>query len=288
VVRPVREAAELALLGSGCRLVLAAEVEVAPIDADEGQLVQAIGNLVMNAKQAMPSGGQVTIHIASVSVKNCAQPPLAPGTYVRISVRDQGCGIAPEHLPRVFDPYFTTKATGSGLGLASVHSIVNQHGGHVGVSSTPGKGSEFSLYLPISVAAPNVDAGVLKPVSDRKRQRILVLDDDEGVRSVMRVALSLLGHDSVIVGHSSEAFEAIERARREQSAFDAIFVDLTMPGDVPGNQVIARLVERSTGARLIVMSGYSDDPILSNYREHGLSARLQKPFTMAQVREVLE
>jgi signal transduction histidine kinase len=154
VAKPVREAAELTLRGSQCWLVLNVASDVAPVSADEGQLVQAITNLVMNAKQAMPGGGQVSIHIDNVAVST-DELPLAPGSYVRIGVRDQGSGIAPQHLPRIFDPYFTTKPTGSGIGLTSVHSIVKQHGGYVGVSSTLGSGTDFSVYLPALKSEPS-------------------------------------------------------------------------------------------------------------------------------------
>ncbi len=286
VAKPVREAAELALRGSHCGLVLEVTNDAAPVDADEGQLVQAIGNLVMNAKQAMPGGGQLTISIDN-AVVNRDQLPLVPGTYVRIRVSDQGSGIAPEHLPRIFDPYFTTKPTGSGLGLASVHSIVKQHGGCVTVSSTLGIGTEFCVYLPASESKPSRDESSPERESRGRPQRVLVLDDDEGVRRVMKRALSMRGHDCLVVGHSSNAFEAVDAAQRDGVPFDAIFVDLTMPGDLAGTEVIARLVARKTGAKLIVMSGYSTDLVMANYREHGLSARLQKPFTVTDIENAL-
>ena len=286
VAKPVREAAELTLRGSQCWLVLKVASDVAPVSADEGQLVQAITNLVLNAKQAMPSGGQVSIHIDNAAVST-GELPLAPGSYVRIGVRDQGSGIAPEHLPRIFDPYFTTRPTGSGIGLTSVHSIVKQHGGYVGVSSTLGSGTEFSVYLPALESKPSRGEDAPAREFSGRRQRVLVIDDDADVRRVMNRALSMLGHDCVIVGHSSSAFEAVDAALRDRVPFDAIFVDLTMPGDLTGTEVIARLVERKTGAKLIVMSGYSTDLVMANYREHGLSARLQKPFTVTDIEDVL-
>jgi PAS domain S-box-containing protein len=287
VAKPVREAAELALRGASCRLVLSAASDVLAVDADEGQLVQAVSNLVLNAKQAMPSGGEVSIQIDNVAVASTDRLPLSPGRYVRIGVRDQGDGIAPEHRPRIFDPYFTTKSTGSGLGLASVHSIVHQHGGYVGVSSTPGAGAEFSLYLPASESKPDLSECAPPRDSGGQSQRVLVLDDDESVRHAMTTLLSVLGHECVAVGHSTRAFEALDAAQRDRLPFDAIFVDLTMPGDLAGADVIAQLVERKTGARLIVMSGYSMDLVLPKFREHGLSARLRKPFTVTEVEEAL-
>ena len=286
VAKPVREAAELTLRGSQCHLVLKVGPDVAAVSADEGQLVQAITNLVLNAKQAMPSGGQVSIHIDNATVSTDELSP-APGSYVRIAVRDQGSGIAAEHLPRIFDPYFTTKPSGSGIGLTSVHSIVKQHGGYVGVTSTPGSGTEFSVYLPALESKPSPGEDAPAREVGGRRQRVLVIDDDADVRRVMNRALSMLGHDCVIVGHSSSAFEAVDAALRDRTPFDAIFVDLTMPGDLSGTEVIARLVERKTGARLIVMSGYSTELVMANYREHGLSARLQKPFTVTDIQGVL-
>lgn len=261
---------------------------MAPVYGDEGQLSQVIGNWVLNAKQAMPAGGQVTIHVGNVAVANSDQSLLAPGDYVRIIVRDHGTGIAVENLQRIFDPYFTTKANGSGLGLASVHSIVSQHDGHIDVTSTLGAGSQFALYLPSAVDTANAQASAASQAVERGPKRVLVLDDDAGVRSVMGAMLSLLGHEAVVVARSSEAFEAFARAGHDQPKFDAVFVDLTMPGDLGGDQVIARLLERDPQLRIIVMSGYSTDPIMANYRAHGLSARLRKPFTVTQVAELLE
>jgi CheY-like chemotaxis protein len=288
IVPPVREAAELALMGSPCRLVLSSAPDVAQVYGDEGQLSQAIGNLVLNAKQAMPTGGEVTIQIGNVRVTSADQLSVAPGDYVRVVVRDQGAGILPEHLQRVFDPYFTTKPTGSGLGLASVHSIVSQHDGHVNVASTLGAGAQFSLYLPIAVEAANARGAADAEALERAPKRILVLDDDDGVRRVMAALLELLGHEAVVVGHSSDAFAAFARAGNESPKFDAVFVDLTMPGDIAGQAVIARLLELDPSTKIIVMSGYSTDPLMASYREHGISAQLQKPFTVAQVSELLE
>ncbi len=286
VAPPVREAAELTLRGSHCRLMLKVASDVAPISADEGQLVQVIGNLVMNAKQAMPSGGLVSIRVENAAMST-NELPLAPGSYVRITVRDQGSGIEPEHLPRIFDPYFTTKPTGSGLGLASAHSIVKQHGGYIDVTSTLGSGTEVSVYLPALENTPTKAKDAQLRELSEKRQRVLVLDDDPGVRRVMQEALSVLGHACVVAGDSNSAFEAVDAAQRAGTPFDAIFVDLTMPGDLAGTDVIARLVERRTGAKIIVMSGYSTDLVMANYREHGLSARLQKPFTVTDIENAL-
>jgi len=283
----VREAAELALAGSYCRLELTSGTNVSNVLADEGQLAQVINNLVINANQAMPGGGQVTIHIGNVTVTEADKLALPLGHYVRITVRDHGQGIHAEHLDRIFDPYFTTKAKGSGLGLASVHSIMKQHDGHIMVSSRPSFGTQFSLYLP----AVDPESDLSKPLPTATKNgnalRVLVLDDDEGVRSVMRSMLSILGHNVTVVGSSADAFVAIETAAAEGYPFEAIFVDLTMPDDLSGKEVIERIRARDTVTKIIVMSGYSTDPVMANYEAYGLSARLPKPFTLANVRELL-
>lgn len=287
VLAPVREAAELALAGSHSRLEMTTAPNVWNVLADEGQLAQVINNLVINANQAMPGGGQVTIHVGNISISESDKLALPAGNYVKITVRDHGIGIDPEHLDRIFDPYFTTKAKGSGLGLASVHSIMKQHDGHVMVTSRLSVGTQFSLYLPAVPPESAVDESLNPASRETKFVRVLVLDDDEGVRSVMRSMLSILGHEPTVVGRSEEAFAAIKAANAENRPFSAIFVDLTMPGDLSGKQVIERLRARDDQTRIIVMSGYSTDPIMANFEAYGLSARLQKPFTLADVRELL-
>lgn len=288
VLGPVREAAELALAGSHSRLEMTSAPNVWNVLADEGQLAQVINNLVINANQAMPGGGQVTVHVGNASITESDKLALPAGNYVKITVRDHGLGIAPEHLDRIFDPYFTTKAKGSGLGLASVHSIMRQHDGHVIVTSRLTVGTQFSLFLP-AVPPESPDDELLTPVrQEAKCARVLVLDDDDGVRSVMRSMLSILGHDPTVVGNSEEAFAAIDAASAEHRPFTAIFVDLTMPGDLSGKEVIERLRARDEQAKIVVMSGYSTDPIMANFAAYGLSARLQKPFTLANVRELLD
>ena len=288
VIGLVREAAELALAGSYCRLELTHAPNVSNVLADEGQLAQVINNLVINANQAMPGGGQVTIHVGNVAITDADKMALPCGNYVKITVRDHGMGIATENLDKIFDPYFTTKPKGNGLGLASVHSIMKQHEGHVIVTSKFSLGTQFSLYFPAVESEATVDSATPVYAKKRKSIRVLVLDDDDGVRSVISSMLSLLGHDVTAVGSSSDAFAAVENASGEARPFDAIFVDLTMPGDLSGREVIERLRARNTASKIVVMSGYSTDPVMANYEAYGLAARLQKPFTLANVRELFD
>jgi PAS domain S-box-containing protein len=283
----VREAAELALSGSAVKLDFAFESGINPVEADESQITQAVNNLVLNAKQAMPRGGKISIRLENAVVRDDDSLPLVPGNYVRITVADSGSGITAENLTKVFDPYFTTRPGGTGLGLASVHSIVQRHGGHVSVSSSPGAGSLFSVLLPAAKAAEVRPEARSAAPSREVPRKLLILDDDGSVRKAMAAMLSIDGHSVVATAGSVEAFEAFEAARSEGSPFDAVFVDLTMPGDLGGMEVIRELRQRDPEVRLFVMSGYSEDPVMANARELGLIGALQKPFGVAVLREVL-
>jgi PAS domain S-box-containing protein len=284
---PVREAAELALRGSPVALEMRVAARLDLVEADEGQLSQVVNNLALNAKQAMPLGGRVTISLENVELTEADRLPLAPGRYVRITVQDDGPGIPPGHLSRIFDPYFTTKDTGSGLGLASVHSIVTRHGGHVAVSSQPGLGACFTLLLPAS-SQTLVEA----PVAARPQQAVrplavLVLDDDPAVRQVFKRMLAHGGHQATVVGTSKEALAAFTGARSGPRPFDVVFTDLTMPGDLPGEEVIRRLRATAPATRIVIMSGYSTSSLLANHQELGLTGALAKPFDIEAVRTVL-
>jgi len=288
VVGLVREAAELALSGSHSRLDFLASDTVWKVAADDGQLSQVVNNLVLNANQAMPGGGEVMVQVRNAVVTSDDKLPLCSGRYVKISVRDHGTGILPEHLDRVFDPYFTTKPRGSGLGLASVHSIVTKHDGGVVVQSTPLVGTQFTVYLPASEVPSEVEPERSVTPETPARLRVLVLDDDEAVRRVVTSMMALLGHESSVVGTSAEAFARYESALVSHQPYDVILVDLTMPGDLSGSQVLERFRASGCQARLVVMSGYSTEPIMNQLEAHGLSARLQKPFTVADLRQALD
>jgi CheY-like chemotaxis protein len=269
------------------KLDFAFESGINPVEADESQITQAVNNLVLNAKQAMPKGGKISIRLENAVVRDDDSLPLVPGNYVRITVADSGSGIAAENLTKVFDPYFTTRPGGTGLGLASVHSIVQRHGGHVSVSSSPGAGSLFSILLPAAKATEVRPEARSAAPSREVPRKLLILDDDGSVRKAMAAMLSIDGHSVVATAGSVEAFEAFEAARSQGAPFDAVFVDLTMPGDLGGMEVIRELRQRDPEVRLFVMSGYSEDPVMANARELGLIGALQKPFGVAVLREVL-
>jgi CheY-like chemotaxis protein len=235
----------------------------------------------------MPDGGRVVLSLDNVALTEADHLPVPPGRYVRITIRDTGAGIPPECLSRIFDPYFTTKGTGSGLGLTSVHSIVTRHGGHVTVSSPPGDGACFTIHLPASARTTMERPAARRPAETGRVLDVLALDDDPAVREVFSTMLAKLGHRATIAATSDAALAEFTRARSGPRPFDLVFVDLTMPGDLPGEEVIRKLRAIDPAVRIVVMTGYSTSSVLANRREIGLAGALAKPFDIQALRELL-
>lgn len=209
------------------------------------------------------------------------------GQYVKMTVRDYGCGIPPDIVPRVFDPYFTTKQSGTGLGLAAAYAIVAKHRGHITVQSQVGAGTTFCIYLPASEQPPSAE-----PQTGRKLHsgsgRILVMDDEEALRRLLARVLEQVGYQVECNRDGAEAIALYEAARASGRGFDALLLDLTVPGGMGGKEAAARLRETDPSVPLIVLSGYSDAPILSEFRKYGFDAVLRKPWTPAELSEVLQ
>jgi PAS domain S-box-containing protein len=278
----VRESASFVVRGSGtfCNFHVATGLWQAEID--EGQISQVIHNLVINAVQAMPHGGVITITCSNVPAATEEEVDL-----IRIDIEDQGEGITPEVLPRIFDPYFTTKQQGSGLGLASSYSIIRNHGGYIEVNSLPGKGAIFSIFLPATVATvlpPSVEPHqvLTRPC------KILVMDDEEMLRDVITSMLNLLGHRVETACDGKETLTRYQRARDSGDPFDAVILDLTVPGGMGGRETMARLREIDPGVKGIVSSGYASDMALPDFRSHGFCTILPKPYSMQDLIRVLE
>ena len=291
VERLCREAASFALRGSSVR----AHVEVAPglpdVFADEGQLAQALGNLLINAREAMPHGGNVWISAALAPREAAVAAGLAEARYVCVCVRDDGPGIADDLLARVFDPYVTTKASGHGLGLASVYSIMSRHGGHVSATSVPGAGATFTLLLPVSVergAEPRESTSGRPP---GLAGRVLVMDDEAMIRRLVTLALTRVGLEVDACEDGAQAIAAHRRARAEGHPYDLVIMDLTIPGGLGGREAALAIHAEDPGARLVVSSGYSDDPVMAEHEAHGFSGAVPKPYSAAalvdEVRRVL-
>jgi len=288
--RPLLEAtASLALRGTRVEWAVLVPEGTRDLEADEGQLHQAFTNVVINAAQAMPGGGTLTIAAEDVVAAPGDALRLAPGTYVRVSFTDTGCGIPTEHLSRIFDPYFTTKSQGSGLGLASTHSVVRRHGGAVTVRSRPGRGTTFELWLPASAlrAAPAPAPQPAAAASPAGRA-VLVLDDEAMIRDLVTRLLERQGYRTTTCATGEEAVALYREARERGQPFDVVLMDLTIRGGLGGAEAARLILEAHPAARLVVSSGYSNDPVMADPAAHGFRATVAKPYRSADLASTLK
>jgi len=281
----VASCARLALSGSKAACELDTPDDLWPIDADEAQVSQVLSNLVVNADQAMPDGGRITIRCRNVLAESRA-PPVADGRYVEIGVRDQGTGIHGDDLGKIFDPFFTTKDKGRGLGLSTAYSIVKQHGGSISVDSSPGSGSTFTVLLPASGSLAAARPGGARHVVGGEG-RVLVMDDEEAVQRVLERMLVRLGYHVECVSDGLSATELYARELRAGRGFDAVIMDLTVPGGMGGKDAVKRLLEIDPRVKAIVSSGYSNDPIMSSFRSFGFVGVIGKPYELEDLGEAL-
>ncbi|HTG02124.1 MAG TPA: PAS domain S-box protein [Nitrospirota bacterium] len=283
----VRSAARFALSGSRSLCRFSLDGDLWPVDADENQIGQVIQNIVMNADQAMPGGGVVTVSARNVDLSDAPETGVpGPGRWVEVRIRDTGAGIPGERLPRIFEPYFTTKDSGSGLGLATAYSIMKNHGGMIEVSSFVNKGSEFTVWLPASRQLENVN-GLEQPLADLPRRRILVMDDEEVVLDAVGEMLKSLGQEVVFAHDGAAAVELYRGALEAGEPFAVVILDVTVRGGMGGQEAIERLKEIDPHVAAVVSSGYSHDAVVSNYAAYGFRALLRKPFTMKNLQTVL-
>lgn len=280
----IMDSAIFALTGSNVRCAFEIPDDILPVEVDGGQISQVIHNLIINAAQAMPEGGDV--RVSAENVAGCPGKVQTRGRWVKISLEDQGTGIPEEHLQRIFDPYFTTKPKGSGLGLATVYSIIRNHGGHIEVESTVGHGTTFHLYLPAS-ATSHPSEGQREPSIVPGSGRVLVMDDEEIVREVASELLSALGYSVEVCCDGVQMLNLYRKAKEQGDAFAVVIMDLTIPGRMGGKEAMSHLLEFDPEALGIVSSGYNNDPILASYRDFGFSGVVAKPFTVQELAEVL-
>jgi two-component system cell cycle sensor histidine kinase/response regulator CckA len=282
----IENAAKFALSGSSSDCRIHAEGGLWCVEADEGQIGQVIQNIVLNASEAMPGGGTVTISAGNADIPAGEKPSMPEGgKFVRIAIEDTGVGIPEKYLPQIFDPYFTTKQKGSGLGLATSYSIIRNHGGVIDVSSEADRGTTFSVYVP--ACAP--EEAILQPAASAEQRagRVLIMDDEEMVRVVATEMLEALGHDVEAARGGDEAIVRFLDARKSGKPFDVVILDLTVKGGIGGEQTLRKIREIDSHVLAVVSSGYADNPVVAGFRSYGFAAFLNKPYKIDALRDCL-
>jgi PAS domain S-box-containing protein len=283
----VKDTVQFALSGSaiGCRYDLPGDLW--PCDIDANQIAQVIDNIVINAQHAMPEGGQLSITARNRQIGKSEFPLLKAGKYVEIALRDTGRGIAREILPRIFDPFFTTKQKGSGLGLATAYAIVKRHDGHIDVESNAGAGSTFRIFLPACPAAVCAINPPAPAQPGKAAGRILIMDDEEVIRNIVRIILTDEGYGVTCVREGQEAVRILTEEAAAGRPFSAVILDLTIAGGMGGKQALAEIRKRHATIPVFVASGYASDPIMANPRDHGFTDGLSKPFSITELTGML-
>jgi two-component system, cell cycle sensor histidine kinase and response regulator CckA len=285
----IQDTVSFSLRGSHSRSEFSFGADLWAAEIDPGQISQVIGNLVVNADQAMPNGGtlRVTCDNFSYNSTDGAIPDLPPGEYIRIAIRDQGVGIPEEYLKRIFDPYFTTKPKGTGLGLATTYSIVKNHNGLITVESELHAGSAFTVYLPAAIhhELPVEPVGSTQPITGSGR--VLIVDDEEAIRALVDFTLSHLGYEVIQAATALEGVNIYQQKLEAGERFDAVILDLTLPGGMGGKEALKKLIEIDPTVNAIVSSGYATDATMSRYQDFGFRGVIAKPYEAAELGKIV-
>jgi PAS domain S-box-containing protein len=289
----IKDSTEFVLRGSNvkCEFDFAADLKPAKIDA--GQISQVIQNIIVNANQAMPAGGAIRIKVENLSINTADQTPLKPGIYSKITISDQGSGIPPEILDKIFDPYFTTKDGNSGLGLAITHSIIGKHNGSISIETETdperNPGSTFTILLPATDQAAPTDA--IDPETNKiepENITILIMDDEAMISELLEKILQTKGFKTITSVDGQEALDIYRKSLNSDTRIDLAIMDLTVPGGMGGQEAAKKLLQIDPQAKLIVSSGYANDPIMANFKEYGFKAAMSKPFRMQELFSTIE
>ena len=281
----LRGSVKLSFSGSNVRSEINVDPLIKFIEADRNQLNQVFNNVFLNARQAMPDGGVVTIEAGNTKLRAGDVKDLPAGKYIRVSVKDQGTGISKELLPKVFDPFFTTKQFGSGLGLATSYSIIKKHGGNIAVESEMGTGTTVTVLLPATekeIAEEEQAVRIQKGTG-----KILLMDDERMIREVAGELLKYIGYDVECVKNGEEAVVAYKDAMESGKEFNAVIVDLTVVGGMDGEKTMQKLLEIDPNVKGIVSSGYSNSPVMGNPGKYGFIASIAKPFRGEKLAQLL-
>ena len=282
----IRESSTFACRGSQVRCEFTLPDHLWAIEADTGQITQVFQNLIINAIQAMPGGGTIKIHAENLELAAESDLPLSAGRYVKITLQDHGGGMPARYLAKIFDPYFTTKQKGSGLGLATSYSIIKNHFGHIAAESKIGVGTTFNIYLPAA------DRKIIcQPEEERElfsgNGKILVMDDEDLVREVIGKMIVYLGYEANLARDGEEAINIFAEAQKSGHPFDAVILDLTVPGGMGGKEAMAKLLKIDPQVKAIASSGYSDDPVMAEFHKYGFSAIIPKPYRVMEAGKIL-
>ncbi len=282
----VQNSANFVLSGSNVRCDFDFAEDMWNVKADRGQLSQVFNNLILNADQAMPLGGLVKIKGENIKIEEGNSLDLKEGKYVKIEIRDEGVGIPKDIISKIFDPFFTTKQKGSGLGLSTVFSIVKRHEGCITVQSELEKGTSFFVYLPAA------DKGKVAPKEEERqiakgKGKILIMDDKSFVRNAAVKALKLFGYEVEGVADGTEAVVLYKEEMKKGKPFDLIILDLTIPGGMGGENTLKELRGINPKVKAIVSSGYSEDPVMSEYKKHGFNEVVRKPYQYEELCKVV-
>jgi PAS domain S-box-containing protein len=283
----INDSSSFILRGSNVKCNTWFAPDLLPVDIDPGQISQVIQNITINASHSMPQGGVIDIRCENLLERQHHPIGLGRGKYVMVNIKDHGVGIPHNIIDKIFDPYFSTKQTGSGLGLAISHSIVTQHGGLITVKSEPGKGTIFSIYLMASANQPPDYSDKETSVIPQGHWKIMVMDDDEMVRNIAKAMLTRLGYDTELSADGKEAIDIYKRDMASDTQADIIIMDLTIPGGMGGEEAVKEILTINPDAKILVSSGYSNDPIMANYKDYGFFGAIVKPYQMQELNKII-
>ena len=281
----VMESARFALAGSGFKCTFSFAEDLWAIHVDREQMSQVIRHLVSNACQAMPRGGEIRLEVENLELTEAGRS-LEPGKYIRIAVIDQGHGIDEALVSKIFNPYYTTRESRQGMGLAVAESIVRRHGGAIAVKPNLEHGTTFEVYMPASSHLPNLK-DYTEEIAMRGQGRILVMDDEEYIRIILGRMLKKLGYEVHLACDGQEAIDNYTSKMNSTEPFDAVIMDLTIPGGMGGSETIQELLKIDPNVKAIVSSGYSSDPVMANYLEYGFCGVIPKPYEIYKLNKVL-
>jgi len=281
------ESSEFVLHGSNVKCEYNLSENLWKVTADKGQMSQVINNIILNADQSMPEGGKISITGNNVILGKDNNLPLPEGKYIKISIEDEGVGIPEEHLNKIFDPYFSTKTKGHGLGMTTAYSIIQKHEGHIKVESKLGEGTTFYTYLPAVEEDNEKKEKEKEAISFLENKKILVMDDEEVVRKILGRMLKEKGSEVILAEDGKEAVKKFKEAENTPHTFDAVILDLTIPGGMGGKETLKEIRKIDPNVKIIVSSGYSNDPIMANYQKYGFDGVIAKPFNIGELIRVL-